>query len=108
MTPYFITCVVGVQVGAADTLGSMAATSREAGMAIHEAGGTDKLKELCSAASAAPAAVKKAAGRCLANMGANNSTKQSTRLKALRLSWFRRLDEAWCLIKETEEIHAQA
>ncbi|EIE20347.1 hypothetical protein COCSUDRAFT_83547 [Coccomyxa subellipsoidea C-169] len=56
-------------VGAADTLGSMAATSREAEMAIHEAGGTDKLKELCSAASAAPAAVKKAAGRCLANMG---------------------------------------
>ena len=58
-----------VQVGAADTLGSMGAASKEAKTAIHEAGGADKLKELCSAASVASATVKKAAKRALADMG---------------------------------------
>lgn len=42
----------------------------EATAAIREAGGVDKLKELCSAASVAPAAVKQAARNSLAKMGA--------------------------------------
>ncbi|KAK9901239.1 hypothetical protein WJX75_001832 [Coccomyxa subellipsoidea] len=63
-----------LQVGAADTLGSMGAASKEAKTAIHEAGGADKLKELCSAASVASATVKKAAKRALADMG---TVKQS-------------------------------
>ncbi len=63
------------QVGAAETLACLGSMGEEANAAIREAGGVEKLKELCSAASVAPAAVKQAARNSLAKMGATQHNK---------------------------------
>lgn len=49
---------------------------------MQEAGGEDKLRELCCAGSAAPAAVKKAARLALASSGAAHPHGPTARGKA--------------------------
>ncbi len=65
-------------MGAAETLACLASMDEEAETAIREAGGLEKLKELCSAASVAPAAVQQAARTSLAKMGAVSAHKYTS------------------------------
>ncbi|BDA45386.1 probable importin subunit alpha-1b at C-terminar half [Coccomyxa sp. Obi] len=73
-----------LQVGAAETLVCLASMGEEANAAIREAGGVEKLKELCSSASVAPAAVKQAARNSLAMMGPKRKQRNKKDSKVLR------------------------